>query len=73
MKWNEVPDGVSFAMSKETAMSMRTSRVRPFIAGTICGALLVIAVTGDNDDAKTDKPNPKPGPSVSSTHNPSSN
>jgi NAD-dependent oxidoreductase involved in siderophore biosynthesis len=68
MKWNEVPDGVSLAMSKESAMAMRGSPKRPFIAGVICGVVLTISLQScGSDDGKTDD---TPKPSVSTTQQP---
>lgn len=71
MKWDEVPDGVSLAMSKETAMGMRGSRTGPFIAGTICGAALILGLQscGAEDGKEPDK-QPKPSVSATATHKP---
>lgn len=67
MKWNEVPDGTSLAMSKETAMSMRGSRKPPFVAGVICGVLLLSSLQScGDDDSKTDKPTPRPSATTTS-------
>lgn len=70
MRWNEVPDGVSLAMSRETAMEMRGSRSRPFVYGIICGVVLTISLQscGSDDPKTTDKPTP--GSSASTTHKP---
>lgn len=68
MKWNEVPDGTSLAMSKETAMSMRGSRKAPFVAGVICGVLLLSSLQSCGDDGKDDKPTPRP--SATTTNKP---
>jgi hypothetical protein len=70
MRWNDVPDGASLAMSKETAMEMRGSRKAPFITGVICGVVLTISLQscGADDNKTTDKPSP--GASVSNTHKP---
>lgn len=71
MKWNDVPDGVSFAMTKDTAMSMRAGRTKPFMYGMVCGAVCLLALQscgGDSDTADKDKPSP--GPSITATHKP---
>jgi len=70
MKWNEVPDGASLAMSKETAMEMRGSRKGPFIVGAICGASLILALQSCGADNNTKQPDPKPGPAATKTHKP---
>lgn len=69
MRWNEVPDGTSLAMSKETAMELRGSRKAPFITGVICGVVLTISLQSCGSDT-TDKPDTKPSPSVTTTHKP---
>lgn len=73
MKWDQIPEGTSFAMSQKGVNELRAGKPKAFFTGVICGAVLVIGLQSCGTDSKTDKPNPKPGPSVSSTHNPSSN
>lgn len=70
MKWDQIPEGTSFAMSQKGVNELRAGKPRAFGAGVICGAVLVIALQscGANDDTK--KPDPKPGPTVSSTATP---
>jgi hypothetical protein len=70
MRWNEVPEGASLAMSRDTAMEMRAGKPKAFMYGMVCGAVCVLALQscGGSDDNSTDKP--KPGPSVTSTHKP---
>lgn len=68
MKWSEVPDGASLAMSKETAMSMRAGRTKPFVYGVICGALLTISLQSCGDDNTKTPDTPKPSASVSSNN-----
>jgi hypothetical protein len=62
MNWNEVPDGVSLSMSKQDAMDLRGSRKGPFIAGVICGAVLLIGLQSCGSD---DGNKPKTGASQS--------
>lgn len=59
MKWNDLPDGATLSMSKEDAMSLRGGGPRTFIAGMICGGLLLIGMQScDNDNKKQPKPQP---------------
>jgi len=67
MKWNEVPDGVSLSMSKEDAMGMRGSRKGPFLAGVICGAVMLIGLQSCGSE---DANKPETGASQSATPNP---
>lgn len=70
MKWDEVPDGVSFAMNKQTAMSLRGSRRGPFFGGMICGGILILTLqscVSDNADQAPDKSTPSPSVSVRTT------
>lgn len=71
MRWNQVPEGASLAMSRDTAMEMGAGKPKAFIYGAVCGAvgLLMLQSCGGSDNAKTDKPNPSPGPSITATQN----
>jgi hypothetical protein len=70
MKWNEIPEGTSFAMSQKGVEELRAGRPKAFGAGVICGAALVLVLQscGASDDTK--QPDPKPGPAATSTHKP---
>jgi len=70
MRWNQVPDGASLALSKEAAMEMRGGGPKTFFTGVICGVVLTIGLQscGTSDHKTTDKPSDKP--SVSTTHKP---
>lgn len=63
MRWNDIPDGASLSMSKEDAMAMRGGGPRTFIAGMICGGLLLIGMQSCDDN----KAQPKPQPSQTAT------
>lgn len=66
MKWNEVPDGASLAISKKAAMQMRGGGPKTFFTGMACGAVAVLVLQGGSADDQNnkDKPN-KPAPTVS--------
>lgn len=67
MRWNEVPEGASLAMSRDTAMEMRAGKPKAFMYGMVCGAVCVLALQscgGGSDAANKDKPNPSPGPTA---------
>lgn len=70
MKWDQIPEGTSFAMSQKGVDELRAGKPKAFGAGIICGVVLTIALQscGASDNDKT--PDPKPGPTVSSTHKP---
>ncbi|QKY78615.1 hypothetical protein SEA_DRYAD_77 [Streptomyces phage Dryad] len=71
MKWDQIPEGTSFAMSQKGVDELRAGKPKAFGAGVICGAVLVIALQscgGPDDDKTPDKPTN--GPSVSATHKP---
>lgn len=71
MRWNDVPENVSFAMSRDTAMEMRAGKPKAFMWGMACGAVCLLALQSCGaDDSKSDSPSPSPKPSVSSTHKP---
>lgn len=60
MKWNELPEGATLSMSKEDAMALRGGGPRTFVAGMICGAVLLVGLQSCGaDDGKT-PPKPKP-------------
>lgn len=65
MKWNELPEGATLSMSKEDAMAMRGGGTKTFIAGVICGGLLILGLQscGSDEPSKT----PKPAPSKTAT------
>ena len=64
MKWNDLPDGATLSMSKEDAMAMRGGGPRTFVAGMICGGLLLIGLQSCGSESKTP---PKPQPSKTAT------
>lgn len=64
MKWNDLPDGATLSMSKEDAMAMRGGGPRTFVAGMICGGLLLIGLQSCGSENKTP---PKPQPSKTAT------
>lgn len=71
MRWNEVPDGTTFSMSKDTAMELRAGKPKAFGAGIICGAVLTLVLQSCGaDDADKKQPDPKPGPAVTTPHKP---
>lgn len=69
MKWDQIPEGTSFAMSQKGVDELRAGKPKAFGAGIICGAVLVIALQSCGSDSKADD-SPKPGPSASATHKP---
>jgi hypothetical protein len=72
MKWNDIPQGTSFAMSQKGVDELRAGKPKAFGTGIICGAILTLVLQscGSDDSKKTDD-TPKPGPSSTSTHKPS--
>lgn len=73
MKWNDIPEGTSFAMSRKGVDELRAGRPKAFGTGIICGAVLTLVLQScaHGDDSKTDNsPSPKPTSSASTTHKP---
>jgi hypothetical protein len=70
MKWNDIPQGTSFAMSQKGVDELRAGKPKAFGTGIICGAVLTLVLQscGSDEPKTTDKP--KPGTSVSTTHKP---
>lgn len=70
MRWNDIPEGTSFAMSQKGVDELRAGKPKAFGYGIICGAVLTLVLQScASDDSKADD-SPKPGPSASSTHKP---
>lgn len=71
MKWSDIPEGTSFAMSQKGVNELRAGKPKAFGAGIICGAALILVLQscGNENDTKNSD-TPKPGPSVSTTHKP---
>lgn len=66
MKWNDIPEGTSFAMSQKGVDELRAGKPRAFGYGIICGAVLTLVLQSCVSDGDT--PN-KPSPTVSHTTN----
>jgi len=71
MKWDQIPEGTSFAMSQKGVNELRAGKPRAFGAGVICGAVLVIALQSCGGPDNDKQPDPKPGPAATSNHKPS--
>lgn len=71
LRWDDIPDGASIAISKKSAMEMRGGGPKTFFSGMVCGAvcLLMLQSCGSDDAKKDDKP--KPSSSATATHKPS--
>lgn len=68
MRWNDIPEGTSFAMSQDGVDQLRAGKPKAFGAGIICGAVLVLALQScGSSDTKSDD-TPKPSPSATTTH-----
>jgi hypothetical protein len=73
LRWDDIPDGASIAISKKSAMEMRGGGPKTFFSGMVCGAVCLLMLQScGSDDSSTDKPNPKPSPSASASHKPAS-
>jgi len=70
MRWNQVPDGASLALSKEAAMEMRGGGPKTFFTGVICGVVLTIGLQSCGGDSTKTDDTPKPGASATATHKP---
>lgn len=71
LRWDDIPDGASIAISKKSAMQMRGGGPRTFFSGMACGAICLLMLQScgsDDSNSKTDKP--KPSPSASASHKP---
>lgn len=71
LRWDDVPDGASIAISKKSAMEMRGGGPSTFMWGMATGAACVLLLQGCGSDDKKDDPAPKPSSSASTTHKPS--
>lgn len=70
MKWNDIPEGTSFAMSQKGVDELRAGKPKAFGAGIICGAVLTLVLQSCASDDNKQDDTPKPKPSVSTTHKP---
>lgn len=71
MKWDQIPEGTSFAMSQKGVNELRAGKPKAFGAGIICGAVLTLVLQScGSDDAGKKQPDPKPSPAVTTPHKP---
>ncbi|AVP41512.1 hypothetical protein SEA_WENTWORTH_73 [Streptomyces phage Wentworth] len=70
MKWDQIPEGTSFAMSQKGVDELRAGKPKAFGVGIICGVILTISLQSCGSDGTKTTDKPKPGTSVSTTHKP---
>lgn len=71
LRWDDIPDGASIAISKKSAMQMRGGGPRSFMWGMACGAVCVLALQScDSDDSKKDDSPKGNKPSATATPKP---
>lgn len=71
LRWDDIPDGASIAISKKAAMQMRGGGPSTFMWGMATGAACVLLLQGCGSDDKKSDDTPKSNkPSATATHKP---
>src|SRR3546814_15869701 len=55
LRWDDIPDGASIAISKKSAMEIRGGGPKTFFSGMVCGAVCLLMLPSCGLDDRGDK------------------